>query len=216
MIAANQPPSPTGLRGLYIRPATLSDAEAILILHSQAFADKFDGAFGANGAERGKAALAAAWQRQGGTAIRGMLVAILEEQIVGTASLRTREMPSDDNGAAEFAFHQVLGLWGALRSIMALSLLDHTIMQGEGFVTDVAVRPDFQRRGVARRLLAHIEQEARSCQKEFLGLYVSGANKGAQRLYYHHGFYKVRLRHSWMTRLFYGQRTWVYMKKDLT
>lgn len=198
-----------------IRPATMDDISPILVVHSEAFADKFGGAFGPNGGVRGAAALAAAWRRQGPSALRGMLVAEVAGQIVGTTTLRTWEMGHEDSGAAELAFQQVLGLWGATRSIFALSLLDHRIDRGEGFITDVAVLPPFRRCGIARMLLAHAEEEARQRRKRFLGLYVSAANTAARALYRQLGFADVRVRRSWLTRLIFGQRSWVYMRKDL-
>ena len=82
-------------------------------------------------------------------------------------------MGGDNTGAAEMAFHQVLGAWGALRSIFALSLLDHQIDRAEGYITDVAVLGPYRRRGVAQALLARAEEEARIRRKRYLGLYVS-------------------------------------------
>lgn len=200
---------------LSIRAARLDDVRPVLALHQEAFADKFGGAFGPQGSAKGVEALAAAWQRQGPAAMRGMLVAELAGQVVGTATLRTWEMGSDDTGAAELAFQQVLGLWGATRSIFALSLLDHQIDRSEGFITDVAVLASFRRRGIAQALLARAEDEARGRRKRFLGLYVSGANQGARALYRRIGFFDARTRRSWLTRLIFGQREWVYMRKDL-
>src|ERR1043165_1803299 len=122
-----------------IRPAQMSDIYPILGLHREAFADKFGAAFGARGAARGIEAMAEAWRRQGINALRGMLVAIADDRVIGTITLRTWEMGGDNSGAAELAFHQVLGAWGAMRSIFALSLLDHLISRDEGYITDVAV-----------------------------------------------------------------------------
>jgi ribosomal protein S18 acetylase RimI-like enzyme len=215
MALSLQPPIATSPALLSIRAARLEDVRPVLTLHQEAFADKFGGAFGHHGSERGVEALAAAWQRQGPTAMRGMLVAELHGQIVGTATLRTWEMGSDDTGAAELAFQQVLGLWGATRSIFALSLLDHQIDRGEGFITDVAVLAGFRRRGIAQALLARAEDEARLRRKRFLALYVSGSNQGARALYRRIGFHDARIRRSWLTRLIFGQREWVYMRKDL-
>ncbi len=198
-----------------IRAATMHDINAILVVHREAFADKFGGAFGSNRVGQGAAALAAAWRRQGPSALRGMLVADWQGTIVGTTTLRTWEMGSEDTGTAEMAFQQVLGLWVAMRSIFALSLLDHRIDRDEGFITDVAVLTPYRRRGIAKALLAQAEEDARMRRKRFLGLYVSGANQGAQTLYQQIGFYVVRVRRSWLTRLVFGQRSWVYMRKDL-
>jgi ribosomal protein S18 acetylase RimI-like enzyme len=198
-----------------IRPARLEDIGLILELHREAFADKFGGAFGASATDRGVAALAAAWRRQGALALRGMFVAEHEGRVIGTTTVRTWEMGGDDGGAAEIAFHQELGLWRAARSLFALSLLDHRIERREGFITDVAVLEPFRRGGVARALLARAEQEAMLRGKRFLGLYVSARNQGARTLYTDLGFYQVRTRRSLLAWLIFGQGRWIYMRKDL-
>ncbi|RRR77660.1 MAG: GNAT family N-acetyltransferase [Candidatus Viridilinea halotolerans] len=198
-----------------IRPARMGDIALILALHREAFADKFGGAFGPDGAERGAAALAATWQRQGASALRGMFVAEYEGAVIGTTTVRTAEMLRDDANAAEIAFQEQLGLWRALRSLFALSLLDHNIERREGFVTDVAVLSPYRRSGVARNLLARAEQEALLRGKYFLGLYVSAANSAAIELYQRSGFYAVRTRRSILAWLFFGQGQWIYMRKDL-
>lgn len=198
-----------------IRSARLDDIEPILALHREAFADKFGGAFGRASIDQGTSALALAWKRQGQPALRGMLVAEHEGKVIGTTTVRTWEMGSDDSGAAEIAFHETLGLLGAARSLFALSLLDHRIDRGEGFITDVAVHADFRRGGVARALLTRAEQEARLRAKRFLGLYVSARNTGARTLYGELGFYQVRVRRSLLARLIFGQGRWIYMRRDL-
>jgi ribosomal protein S18 acetylase RimI-like enzyme len=207
--------SMTGAIVAQIRPARLDDVAPILSLHREAFADKFGGAFGPGGAERGAAALATAWRRQGPSAMRGMFVAEYEGAIIGTTTLRTCEMGGDDGGAAEIAFHEQLGLWRAVRSLFALSLLDHRIERREGFITDVAVLSPYRRGGVARALLARAEQEAQLRSKRFLGLYVSAGNSAARELYERIGFHSVRVRRSLLARLIFGQGSWVYMRKDL-
>lgn len=198
-----------------IRPARLDDIDRILGLHREAFADKFGGAFGSGATDRGVAALAATWRRQGAPAMRGMFVAEYEGAVVGTTTVRTWEMGVDDGGAAEIAFQEELGLWRAARSLFALSLLDHRIERREGFITDVAVLAPYRRGGVARAMLARAEQEALLRGKRFLGLYVSARNQGARSLYGDLGFYTVRTRRSLLAWLIFGQGRWVYMRKDL-
>jgi ribosomal protein S18 acetylase RimI-like enzyme len=198
-----------------IRPAQMSDIYPILGLHREAFADKFGAAFGANGTARGVEAMAEAWRRQGSSALRGMWIACADEQVIGTITLRTWEMGGDNTSAAELAYHQVLGEWGALRSIFALSLLDHQIDRAEGYITDVAVLGPYRRRGVAHALLARAEEEARIRRKRYLGLYVSAANKGARQLYLGSGFVNRRVRRSLLAWLMLRQHSWIFMRKDL-
>ncbi len=200
---------------LQIRAARMDDIYPILRLHCEAFADKFGAAFGVRGTARGVEAMAEAWRRQGRSALRGMFVADSDGLVVGTISLRTWDTASDISGAAELAFHQVLGVWGAVRSIFALSLLDHTIERSEGYITDVAVLARYRRNGIARALLDHVEQEARQRGKKFLGLYVSASNTPARRLYASAGFVDYRTRRSWLAGLILHQRSWIYMRKDL-
>lgn len=205
------------LPALQVRPASLHDINAILVLHQQAFADKFGSAFGQGegGLMRGAAALEAAWRYQNGRALRGMLVAEWQHRIIGTTTLRTWELGDDDSEAIETAFQQVLGVWGALRSMFVLSLLNHRIARTEGFITDVAVDEAFQRRGVATALLVEAETVARRRRKHHLGLYVSSTNQGAITLYKQFGFNIQHTRHSLLTRIFFGHRTWYYMRKTL-
>ena len=160
-------------------------------------------------------AMAEAWRRQGAAALRGMLVAVADNQVIGTVTLRTWEMGSDNSGAAELAFHQVLGTWGAMRSIFALSLLDHMIGRDEGYITDVAVLNPYRRRGVAQALLIRAEEDARFRRKRFLGLYVSAANQAARRLYLRVGFAEHHKRRSLLAGWLLRQRVWIYMRKDV-
>lgn len=213
-MVALQPQSATPLV-VDIRPARMDDIYPVIQLHSEAFADKFGAAFGANGMARGIEAMAEAWRRQGAGALRGMLVATADDEIIGTITLRTWEMGSEDSAAAEMAFQRVLGAWGALRSIFALSLLDHQIVRDEGYITDVAVRSDYRRRGVARLLVARAEEEARGRRKRFISLYVSASNTGARRLYLDNGFVDVRVRRSITSALLLHRWGWVYMRKVL-
>lgn len=104
MYAVATPPIGVSADDVVIRPARLSDIEAIVALHREAFADTFGAAFGPRDRERGAQALATGWRRQGPAALRGMLVAEYAGQLIGTTSLRTRDMIGDGGGFAESAF----------------------------------------------------------------------------------------------------------------
>lgn len=214
MVTVSRPSTPVS-PSVQIRAARMDDIYPILRLHCEAFADKFGAAFGARGIARGVEAMAEAWRRQGRSALHGMFVAEVDGLIVGTISLRTWEMGHDTTGAAEIAFHQVLGMWGAIRAIFALSLLDHTISRDEGYITDVAVLTPYRRSGVARGLVEHAEYDARQRGKRFLSLYVSASNQTAQRLYERAGFTVHSTRRSWLAGIMLRQRRWIYMRKEL-
>ncbi len=214
MYASAAAPTPFEAGDLLIRPARFSDIDAIVALHREAFADTFSAAFGRDD-ERGARALAASWRRQGASALRGMLVAEYADTVIGTISLRTRDALTESASVAESAFFEVLGVWGAIRSLFALSLLDHQIGYGEGFIADVAVAAAYRRRGVARALLQRAEQDARLRALEYLGLYVRETNHGARALYQQLGFQPVRARHSLLGKMLFGLSGWIYMRKDL-
>lgn len=198
-----------------IRPATLNDIDAIIDLHSEAFEAKFGAAFGPDYRTRGALALATTWRRQGAAALHGMFVALDGQRVIGTLSIRTAQHPALPDGTAEQVFHEVLGLWRGLRSLFALSLLDHRIARQEGFISDVAVAADFRRRGVGTALLAHAEQYAVDRRLRFLSLYVAADNLPARTLYAQHHFQLTRRRYSLLTWIFFRRHGWWFMTKDL-
>jgi ribosomal protein S18 acetylase RimI-like enzyme len=198
-----------------IRPATLADVEAIVDLHGEAFAAKFGAAFGAAFRRQGAAALAMTWQRQGAAALSGMSVAVIDQRIVGTISLRTVHQPAVPEGIAEQVFHQLLGPWRGLRSLFTLSLLDHRIGRHEGYISDVAVAADLRGCGIGRILLDHVEELARQRRLRLISLYVAVSNLPAVRLYDRHGFQRKQRRRSLLTWLFFREYGWWFMTKDL-
>lgn len=54
---------------------------------------------------------------------------------------------------------------------------------GEGDITNVAVHPDFRRKGVARTLLNSLEDEAKTRETEYINLEVRKSNLPAISLY---------------------------------
>ena len=59
----------------------------------------------------------------------------------------------------------------------------------EGYISNVAVRPDFRRRGVADALLRELETRARTLRLSFLTLEVRESNAPAISLYEKHGYH---------------------------
>ena len=62
------------------------------------------------------------------------------------------------------------------------------VVVGEAHVTNIGVAPEWQRHGVARRLMLQLAREARQRSAQHLTLEVRVSNVGAQALYYEFGF----------------------------
>jgi len=66
-----------------------------------------------------------------------------------------------------------------------------TFVLDEGYISNVAVRPDFRRRGAARALLGALEACAREKRLSFLTLEVRESNAAARALYASCGYREV-------------------------
>jgi ribosomal-protein-alanine N-acetyltransferase len=67
-------------------------------------------------------------------------------------------------------------------------------LRGEVHILNLAVTPSHQRRGIARRLLAHIVELAQSTQSHLITLEVRVSNNPAKLLYVTMGFAPVGIR----------------------
>jgi len=89
------------------------------------------------------------------------------------------------------------------------------VVLDEGYITNVAVRPECRRQGVASQLLQVFERFARGHRLAFLTLEVRDANAPARALYAKHGYEEVGRRKNYydhpkedaiiMTRYFAGE-----------
>ncbi len=61
----------------------------------------------------------------------------------------------------------------------------------EGYISNIAVRPDCRRQGIADALLTALEARARALMLSFLTLEVRESNTGAAALYARHGYKAV-------------------------
>ena len=64
-------------------------------------------------------------------------------------------------------------------------------LSGEGHITNVAVAREYRRRGIAKALISHFEEIARSENLEFMTLEVRASNEPAISLYKSFGFCEV-------------------------
>ncbi len=73
------------------------------------------------------------------------------------------------------------------------------VIAGEGEITNVAVLPEYRRRGIARALVSAVEKTARDLSAELLHLEVREGNVAARALYEAAGFAAVGRRRGYYT-----------------
>ena len=71
-----------------------------------------------------------------------------------------------------------------------------TVVCGEGYITNVAVKSDFRKKGLGDLLMIYITEYAKEHNLEFVSLEVRESNTAAVSLYGKHGFKKEGLRKS--------------------
>jgi len=144
----------------------------------------------------------------------GYLVAERDGRVVGAAHLATAEDPPPPPALDTLV--RTCGRVRALWALATLSLLGHGGLQrDEAHVSELAVRADARRRGVARSLLHALDDEARARGKRRVTLWVTWENAAARALYAGHGYREVR-REPWRVgRFVFGARGAVLMERRL-
>lgn len=69
----------------------------------------------------------------------------------------------------------------------------------EGYITNVAVSPDYRRQGIARALIAELTAQARTVELAFVTLEARASNAPAITLYEGAGFVRVGVRKNFYT-----------------
>lgn len=75
-----------------------------------------------------------------------------------------------------------------------LGYLSAQVVLDEGYINNVAVRPQNRRMGVAAALLEELQQVALEMELSFLTLEVRASNEAAQALYAKHGYLEMGCR----------------------
>lgn len=77
---------------------------------------------------------------------------------------------------------------------VAIAYMGMWALSGEGHITNVAVAPDFRRKGIAKALIERFIEIAKQEKLEFMTLEVRRSNDKAQALYKSFGFIEVGVR----------------------
>ena len=202
------------MNDIVIRPATPADINGLITVHAAAFNDKFIAAFGARHLATGLDLMAETWRRQGSAGLSGIWVVVAQDTIVATIALRARitmrQLPAVP---VEWLFIKKLGFLRALYALTILSIIDHHIKFDELYVSDVAVLPTYQRRGIARAMLDHALAEAQRLKLKTLCLYVSATNTAACALYQQAGYHPTYTHHSLIAWLVTRRWRWLLMAR---
>lgn len=202
------------MNDIVIRPATPADIDGMIAVHAAAFQDKFLAAFGATQFATGVALVAETWRRQGTAGLSGMWIAEHERTVVGTIALRARiTMRQLPMVPIEWMFIKGLGFLRAFYAIAVLSVIDHPVGHNEMYISDVAVLPSYQRRGIARAMLQQAVTEAQRLNLASLCLYVSANNSAACALYHQLGFRPTYTHHSLLAWLANRRWQWFLMAR---
>lgn len=173
-------------RRVNIRPATLADAPRLAQLWACTFADKFGPILG------GKAVpVLCDWFRLSQRHLQTTTLAEVEGVVVGFIVLETPTSPPADDG--RWLWHALQlhnGIFGALRGLLLLLLVDNAYQPRphEVYIEMLGVDPLWQRQGIAHYLMRYAEAVARREAVKCLTLNVVIDNVPALHLYKKSGF----------------------------
>lgn len=118
-------------------------------------------------------------------------VAMSDGQLVGIAGFKTVH-GSLTSGISFRLLKNTLGLLGAARAILVLSLFIRKLTDGQLLMDGIAVSPKMRGGGIGTKLLHRLKQYARNEGYRSLRLDVIDTNPAARRLYERDGFVPVR------------------------
>jgi ribosomal protein S18 acetylase RimI-like enzyme len=197
-----------------VRPARGRDLDTVAAILVEGFRAKFETAF-RDHVDRAEIIIARTLALEEPRGLPGLFVAELEGQVVGTIALRRRGQPEPPFPPSMGIFFEELGLWGGLRAIFFMSLLDQSFKWDEVYLSDVAVSAQFRRRGIGQAMIEYADKVTRRWNKRALVLHVSAENEGAIRLYRRLGYSEDRRQHSLLTKWLLGIGKWVRMRKEV-
>lgn len=142
-------------------------------------------------------------------------VAESDGKIAGAIEILATDIRSMPNGERISIYLEHLGLAQGLKSLYLLSLLGRALGPEEACVSQIAVSPEYQRRGIARALLARGEEFSRNRNKKIVLLWVAESNTPSVRLYESAGYEQVRKTGSPLQKRFFGREEWIEFRKDL-
>jgi ribosomal protein S18 acetylase RimI-like enzyme len=199
---------------IHVRPARVVDLPGVAAVLQEAFSDKLRAIFSRQ-PEKVRTLLEAVYTGPVQRGYDGLLVADYDGRVIGTLIIDPIFYTPEENRTFEHFAVRELGLPRMLWASFLLWLIGHTPENGEAYISDVGVEPDYQGEGVGQMLMDEAEQWALNHDRQRLTLWVAQSNARALRLYERSGFEVVDTRASLLTRMFFGIRHWYFMEKPL-
>ena len=141
-------------------------------------------------------------------------IAEINHKIAGMMLLKWQNQgkPSKSNRRNIINTIRTFGLSNVIKVTLGLSFLDNDVRANECYVEMIAVKEAYRGYGIGTELLRYGRAMVMADPKlEEYTLHVAKSNTGAAKLYEHLGFTTQSVTNSFITRLFYNERTWLYM-----
>ncbi len=198
---------------LSLRPATIEDAQQLAHLWASTFPDKFGPVLG----KKAEAVLSD-WLRLSQRHLQTTTLAQIKETVAGYIVLETPTAPRRNDG--RWLWHALqlhYGLWGALRGLLLMLLIDSDYQGGEDeiHIEMLGVAPAWRGRGVACHLIEHAETTAEAQNIKLLSLEVVSDNKPAIQLYEKTGFVIKSKQRSYTLKWITGHSEYYQMVKQV-
>ena len=141
-----------------------------------------------------------------------------DELIVGAITLKIRK-PRKQFSQTLKIFIKYLGFYHGLRSFFVggyhHSIYKNSIHKNACYIDNAFVLPDYRRKGIAMNLMKQAEEFAKKQNKIFLYSFVETTNSKTIKLCLKSGFKKMSVKKSILSKLFFNDPSWIYLKKEL-
>lgn len=137
-----------------------------------------------------------------------------EGEVIGTLSLQWHSRSQANQGTIWRLVKKLnpRQAWAKFRLMTGLQLLSHIPDHSECYIADISVHPDYREKGVGTLLIQWAQDYTYAHPRlRYLSLHVAASNSGAQHLYEQHSFRTLEMKHSLLSQLLFGERTWHYM-----
>ncbi|MCU6707891.1 GNAT family N-acetyltransferase [Paenibacillus sp. J5C_2022] len=140
------------------------------------------------------------------------IVAIQEDEVVGTLELKWYIPRAKEEPFPSWSAFREFGTWTIIKLLFGLQFLNHEPRVGECYISEVAVHPNHQGKGIGKLLLRWAMNYACADERfDTLSLHVSHKNERARMLYELLSFQTVRKESSLIRYLLFHERQWHFM-----